>query len=136
MEVIDSEIAWNGSISGGVTDVNDAVTIYRNCIIHDNAGSRLFLHRQIPPRLRLIDLQPEKEPFTCTRKLISKKRKQNQIRMKRVSWLCISALLAGALLTGAVNERRLSHWAWQPLQVIERSDGRSVGLLHRGKAEE
>ena len=39
MEVIDSEIAWNGSISGGVTDVNDAVTTYRNCIVHDNAGA-------------------------------------------------------------------------------------------------
>ncbi len=39
MEVLDSEIAWNGSISGGVTDVNDAVTTYRNCIVHDNAGA-------------------------------------------------------------------------------------------------
>ena len=39
MEVIDSEIAWNGSISGGVTDVNDAVTTYRNCIVHDNTGA-------------------------------------------------------------------------------------------------
>ena len=39
MEVIDSEIAWNGSISGGVTDVNDAVSTYRNCILHDNAGA-------------------------------------------------------------------------------------------------
>ena len=39
MEVIDSEIAWNGSISGGVTDVNDAVSTYRNCIVHDNAGA-------------------------------------------------------------------------------------------------
>jgi sialate O-acetylesterase len=39
MQVIDSEIAWNGSISGGVTDVNDAVTTYRNCIVHDNAGA-------------------------------------------------------------------------------------------------
>jgi hypothetical protein len=39
MEVIDSEIAWNGSISGGVTDVNDAVTSYHNCIVHDNAGA-------------------------------------------------------------------------------------------------
>ena len=39
MEVINSEIAWNGSISGGVTDVNDAVTSYRNCIVHDNAGA-------------------------------------------------------------------------------------------------
>ena len=39
MEVFNSEIAWNGSISGGVTDVNDAVTSYRNCIVHDNAGA-------------------------------------------------------------------------------------------------
>ena len=39
MEVFDSEIAWNGSISGGVTDVNDAVTSYHNCIVHDNAGA-------------------------------------------------------------------------------------------------
>ena len=39
MEVLNSEIAWNGSISGGVTDVNDAVTSYRNCIVHDNAGA-------------------------------------------------------------------------------------------------
>ena len=39
MEVINSEIAWNGSISGGVTGVNDAVTSYRNCIVHDNAGA-------------------------------------------------------------------------------------------------
>jgi sialate O-acetylesterase len=39
MEVTNSEIAWNGSISGGVTDVNDAVTTYRNCIVHDNAGA-------------------------------------------------------------------------------------------------
>ena len=46
--------------------------------------------------------------------------------MKLVSWLCISALLGAALLTGAVNERRLSHWAWQPLQEIEGSSTRSV----------
>ena len=39
MEVLNSEIAWNGSISGGVTDVNDAVTSYRNCIVHDNEGA-------------------------------------------------------------------------------------------------
>ena len=39
MKVLDSEIAWNGSISGGVTDVNDAVTSYHNCIVHDNAGA-------------------------------------------------------------------------------------------------
>ena len=46
--------------------------------------------------------------------------------MKLVSWLSISAFLGGALLTGAVNERRLSHWAWQPLQEIEGSSTRSV----------
>ena len=39
MEVFNSEIGWNGSISGGVTDVNDAVTTYRNFIVHDNAGA-------------------------------------------------------------------------------------------------
>ena len=39
MKVLDSEIAWNGSISGGVTGVNDAVTSYHNCIVHDNAGA-------------------------------------------------------------------------------------------------
>ena len=39
MKVIDSEIGWNGSISGGVTDVNDAVSAFRNRIVHDNAGT-------------------------------------------------------------------------------------------------
>ena len=46
--------------------------------------------------------------------------------MKTVSWFCISALLGAALLTGAVNERRLSHWAWQPLQEKEGFSARSV----------
>jgi len=46
--------------------------------------------------------------------------------MKTVSWLCISTLLGTALLTGAANERRLSHWAWQPLQEIDGSSARSV----------
>ena len=46
--------------------------------------------------------------------------------MKLVSWLSISTFLGGALLTGAVNERRLSHWAWQPLKEIEGSSTRSV----------
>ena len=46
--------------------------------------------------------------------------------MKTVSWLCISTLLGAALLTGAVNERRLSHWAWQPLQEKEGFSARSV----------
>lgn len=42
MEVLDSEIAWNGSAAGGVADVNDAVTTYRHCIVHDNAGAAFF----------------------------------------------------------------------------------------------
>ena len=46
--------------------------------------------------------------------------------MKSASWLCISVLLGVALLSGGVNERRLSHWAWQPLQEIEGSSARSV----------
>ena len=46
--------------------------------------------------------------------------------MKSASWLCISALLGAALLTGAVNERRLSHWAWQPLQERQGSSARKV----------
>ena len=46
--------------------------------------------------------------------------------MKSASWLCISVLLGVGLLNGAVNERRLSHWAWQPLQGTEGSSARSV----------
>ncbi|MEC7401881.1 MAG: DUF1549 domain-containing protein, partial [Verrucomicrobiota bacterium] len=46
--------------------------------------------------------------------------------MKLVSWLSISTFLGGALLTGAVNERRLSHWAWQPLKEREGSSTQSV----------
>ncbi|HAN31562.1 MAG TPA: hypothetical protein DCQ06_08180 [Myxococcales bacterium] len=46
--------------------------------------------------------------------------------MKMVSWLCISVLLGIGLLNGTVNERRLSHWAWQPLQEIDGSSARSV----------
>jgi hypothetical protein len=38
MEVVDSEIAWNGSVAGGVADVNRSVTSYRNCRVHDNVG--------------------------------------------------------------------------------------------------
>ena len=56
--------------------------------------------------------------------------------MKTVSWLCISTLLGTALLTGAANERRLSHWAWQPLQVVERSDNRSVDSFIEEKLKE
>jgi hypothetical protein len=39
MEVIGAEVAWNGSASGGVADVNDSVTTYRECNVHDNASA-------------------------------------------------------------------------------------------------
>jgi hypothetical protein len=39
MKVRRAEIAWNGSASGGVADVNQCVTAYENCILHDNAGA-------------------------------------------------------------------------------------------------
>lgn len=38
MDVVDSEIAWNGSSAGGVADVNDSVTTYTNCVLHHNPG--------------------------------------------------------------------------------------------------
>lgn len=39
MEVVDSEFAWNGSVAGGVADVNRCTTSYRNCQVHDNVGA-------------------------------------------------------------------------------------------------
>ncbi|MGV3660569.1 MAG: right-handed parallel beta-helix repeat-containing protein [Prosthecobacter sp.] len=39
MDVFDSEIAWNGSVSGGVADVNDSVTTYTNCELHHNVNA-------------------------------------------------------------------------------------------------
>ena len=42
MEVVGAEVAWNGSAAGGVADVNDSITSYRNCIIHDNAGAAFY----------------------------------------------------------------------------------------------
>lgn len=32
----------NGSASGGVADVNDSVTAYRDCLVHDNAGAAFY----------------------------------------------------------------------------------------------
>ena len=47
--------------------------------------------------------------------------------MKPRTQLLIVPYLAIALCLGAaVNERRLSHWAWQPLQEIEGFSARSV----------
>ncbi|MDZ4403388.1 MAG: right-handed parallel beta-helix repeat-containing protein [Prosthecobacter sp.] len=39
MDVVDSEIAWNGSAAGGVADVNDSVTTYTNCELHHNVNA-------------------------------------------------------------------------------------------------
>ncbi|MES2596204.1 MAG: right-handed parallel beta-helix repeat-containing protein [Verrucomicrobiota bacterium] len=39
MDVVDSEIAWNGSVSGGVADVNDSITTYTNCVLHHNVNA-------------------------------------------------------------------------------------------------
>ena len=42
MEVVGAEVAWNGSAAGGVADVNESVTTYRDCIVHDNAGAAFY----------------------------------------------------------------------------------------------
>lgn len=39
MDVIDSEIAWNGSSAGGVADVGDSITTYTNCELHHNTAA-------------------------------------------------------------------------------------------------
>ena len=53
--------------------------------------------------------------------------------MNKVSWLFTSALLGVTLLDGAVNERRLSHWAWQPLQDIRQASKRSIDSYTQDK---
>lgn len=42
MDVVNAEIAWNGSSAGGVADVNDCVTSYTNCEVHHNLGAAFF----------------------------------------------------------------------------------------------
>lgn len=42
MDVVNSEIAWNGSNAGGVADVNDSITTYANCEVHHNLGAGFF----------------------------------------------------------------------------------------------
>ena len=42
MEVIGAEVAGNGSSAGGVADVNQSVTSYRDCYVHDNAAAGFF----------------------------------------------------------------------------------------------
>ncbi len=39
MTVRRAEVAWNGSASGGIADVNQCVTSYEECVVHDNAGA-------------------------------------------------------------------------------------------------
>lgn len=43
MDVEDAEIAWNGSASGGVADVDRCVTRYRHCTVHDNLAAAFFM---------------------------------------------------------------------------------------------
>jgi len=42
MEVVAAEVAGNGSSAGGVADVNQSVTSYRDCYVHDNAAAGFF----------------------------------------------------------------------------------------------
>lgn len=42
MDVVDAEIAWNGSSAGGVADVNDSITTYTDCEVHHNLGAAFF----------------------------------------------------------------------------------------------
>ncbi len=42
MDVIDAEVAWNGSAAGGIADVNNCVITYRNCEVHHNLGAAFF----------------------------------------------------------------------------------------------
>ena len=42
MDVVNAEIAWNGSSAGGVADVADSITTYTNCEVHHNLGAAFF----------------------------------------------------------------------------------------------
>ena len=42
MDVVNAEIAWNGSSAGGVADVGDSITTYTNCEVHHNLGAAFF----------------------------------------------------------------------------------------------
>jgi hypothetical protein len=39
MQVEHAEVAWNGSVAGGIADVNRCTTSYRHCQVHDNVGA-------------------------------------------------------------------------------------------------
>ncbi len=69
MEVVRAEIAWNGSAAGGVADVNDSITSYRDCLVHDNAGAAFYFsgsshrvhHTRIFNQSRYFAVQKETE---------------------------------------------------------------------------
>ncbi len=42
MDVVNAEIAWNGSSAGGVADVGDSITTYTHCEVHHNLGAAFF----------------------------------------------------------------------------------------------
>ena len=42
MDVVNAEIAWNGSSAGGVADVGDSETTYTDCEVHHNLGAAFF----------------------------------------------------------------------------------------------
>ena len=42
MDVVGAEVAWNGSAAGGIADVNNCVTTYRNCFVHGNLGAAFY----------------------------------------------------------------------------------------------
>ena len=42
MDVVNAEVAWNGSSAGGVADVGDSITTYTNCEVHHNLGAAFF----------------------------------------------------------------------------------------------
>lgn len=42
MTVRRAEVAWNGSVAGGIADVNQCVTSYEDCVVHDNVGAAFY----------------------------------------------------------------------------------------------
>jgi hypothetical protein len=42
MDVVNAEVAWNGSTAGGIADVNRCTTTYTNCRVHDNVGAAFY----------------------------------------------------------------------------------------------
>jgi hypothetical protein len=44
MDVIDAEVAWNGSAAAGVADIGQSVTSYRQCTVHNNLGAAFYFN--------------------------------------------------------------------------------------------